>query len=73
MLVLTEEAYVRTTVSSPNGNGDEDVILHAGVVEPGGGGVTPSGGTVGLPVGILPSAKLILHRSSARKSVQASG
>jgi hypothetical protein len=73
MLVLTEEAYAQATESSPNGNVDEGVVPCAGVVGPGGGGVTPSGRAVELPVGILPSAKLILHRSLGRKSVLASG
>jgi hypothetical protein len=73
MLVLTEEAYVRTTESSPNRNADGGVVPGADVVGPGGGGVSPSGRAVELPVGILPSAKLILHRPSVRKSVLASG
>jgi hypothetical protein len=72
MLVLTEEAYAWATESSPNGNADEDVIPHAGVVRPG-GGVTPGSRAMELPVGILPLAKLILHRSSARNSVLAFG
>jgi hypothetical protein len=70
--VLTEEAYARATKSSPNGNADEDVVPHVGVVGPG-GGVAPGGRAVELPVGILPSTKLILHRSSVRNSVLASG
>jgi hypothetical protein len=73
MLVLIEEAYARATESSPNGNADEDVIPRAGVVGPGGGGVAPGDRAVELPIGILPSAKLILHRSSARNSMLASG
>jgi hypothetical protein len=73
MLVLTEEAYARATESSPNGNADEGIVPCAGVVGPGGGCVTPGGRAVELPVGILPSAKLILHRSSGRKSMLASG
>jgi hypothetical protein len=72
MLVLTEEAYARATESSPNGNADEDVVPRASVVGPG-GGVAPGGRAVELLVGILPSAKLILHRSSVRNSVLASG
>jgi hypothetical protein len=72
MLVLTEEAYARVTKSSPNGNADEGIIPCAGVVAPGGGNITPNGGVVELPVGILPSAKLILHRPSVRKSRLAS-
>jgi hypothetical protein len=73
MLVLTEEVYARATESNPNGNADGDVVPCAGVVGPGGGGVIPSGRAVELPVGILPSAKLILHRPSVRESVLASG
>jgi hypothetical protein len=73
MLVLTEEAYARATESSPNGNADEGVVPGARVVELAGGGAAPGGRTVGLPVGILPSAKLILHRSSVRKSMLPSG
>jgi hypothetical protein len=73
MLVLTEEAYARATGSSPNGNADEGVVPHAGVVELGDGGVAPGGRAMGLPVVILSSAKLILHRSSVRKSMSASG
>jgi hypothetical protein len=72
MLVLIEEAYARATESSPNGNGDEGIVPRADVVKLGGGGVAPGGRAVGLPVDILPSAKLILHRSSVRKSVSAS-
>jgi hypothetical protein len=67
MLVLTEEAYARATESSPNRNADEDVVPSAGVVELGGGGIAPGGRVMGLPVGILPSAKLILHRFSVRE------
>jgi hypothetical protein len=73
MLVLTEEAYARATESSPNGNADEGFVPGAGVVELASGGAAPSGGAKGLPFGILPSAKLILHRSSVRKSMSASG
>jgi hypothetical protein len=73
MLVLKEEVYARATESSPNGNADGDVVPCVGVVGSGGGGVTPSGGAVEFPVGILPSAKLILHRPSVRKSVLVSG
>jgi hypothetical protein len=73
MLVLTEEAYARATESSPNGNADEGVVPCAGVVGPSGGGVTPGGRAVELPVSILPSAKLILHRSSGWKSMLVSG
>jgi hypothetical protein len=73
MPVFTEEAYVRATESSLNGNADEGVVPSARVVELAGGGAAPGGRAVGLSVGILPSAKLILHRSSARKSALASG
>jgi hypothetical protein len=73
MLVLTEEAYARATESSPNGNADEDVVPGTGVVELAGGGAAPGGRSTGLPVGILPSAKLILHRPSVRESVSTSG
>jgi hypothetical protein len=73
MLVLTEEAYAQATRSNPNGNANEGVVPRVGVVELGGGGVALGGRAMGLPVGILPSAKLILHRSSVRKSVSAFG
>jgi hypothetical protein len=73
MQVFTEEAYARATESSPNGNAGEGVVPGAGVVELAGGGAAPGGGAMGLPVGILPSAKLIIHRSSVRKSMSASG
>jgi hypothetical protein len=73
MLVLIEETYARATESSPNVNADEGIVPHAGVVELAGGGTVPGGRAMGLPIGILPSAKLILHRSSARKFVSASG
>jgi hypothetical protein len=55
------------------GNADEGVVPRAGVVELAGGSTVPGGRAMGLLVGILPSAKLILHRSSARKSMPASG
>jgi hypothetical protein len=73
MLVLTEEAYARATESSPNRNADEGVVPDAGVVELAGGGATSGGGATRLLVSILPSAKLILHKSLVRKSVSASG
>jgi hypothetical protein len=73
MLVFTEEAYAQAAESSPNRNADKGVVPGAGVVELAGGGAAPGGGAMGLPVGILPSAKLILHRSLARKSMSASG
>jgi hypothetical protein len=72
MLVFTEEAYARATESSPNRNADEGIISGAGVVELGGGGAAPGDRAMGLPVSILPSAKLIVHRSSVRKSMSAS-
>jgi hypothetical protein len=62
MQVFTEEAYTRATESSPNGNAGEGVVLGTGAIELAGGGAAPGGRAVGLPVGILPSAKLILHR-----------
>jgi hypothetical protein len=73
MLVLTEEAYARATESSPNRNADEGVVPGTGVVELAGGSATSGGGATGLLVGILPLAKLILHKSLVRKSVSASG
>jgi hypothetical protein len=73
MLVLIEEAYARATESSLNRNADEGVVPSAGVVELANGGAALGGEAMGLPIGILPSAKLILHRSSARKSMSTSG
>jgi hypothetical protein len=73
MQVLTEEAYARATESSPNGNVGEGVVPGTEAIELAGGGAAPGGGAMGHPVGILPSAKLILHRSSVRKSMLASG
>jgi hypothetical protein len=73
MLVLTEEAYAWATESSPNGNAGKGVVPGTGVVELAGGGAAPGDGAMALPVDILPSAKLILHRSSVRKSMSASG
>jgi hypothetical protein len=74
MLVLTEEAYARATMSSPYGNANGDMIPGIGAIDPesAGGGAVSGGGVMGYPVGILPSAKLILHGSSVRKSVSAS-
>jgi hypothetical protein len=72
-MVLTEKAYARATESSPNGNAGEGVVPGTRVVELAGGVAAPGGGATGLPVGILPLAKLILHRSSVRKSVSVSG
>jgi hypothetical protein len=73
MQVLTEGAYARATESSPNGNADKGVVPGAGVVDLAGSGAAPGSRVVGLPVGILPLAKPILHRSSVRKSMLASG
>jgi hypothetical protein len=75
MLVLIEEAYAQAPVSSPYGNAEEDMVPGTGAIDPesAGGGTVPGDGVMGHPVGILPSAKLILHRSSMRKSVSASG
>jgi hypothetical protein len=75
MLVLTEEAYARAPVSSPYRNADEDMVPGTVAIDPesAGGGAVPDGKVMGHPVGILPSAKPILHRSSVRKSVSASG
>jgi hypothetical protein len=75
MLVLTEEAYTRATVSSPYGNADGDMVpgIRAIDLESAGGGVMLGGRVMGYPVGILPSAKLILHRSLVRKSMSVSG
>jgi hypothetical protein len=73
MQVLTEEVYAWATESSPNGNASEGVVLGTGAIELASGGAAPGGGAMGHPVGILPSAKLILHRSSVRKSVSVSG
>jgi hypothetical protein len=72
MLVLTEEAYARATESSPYGNAGEGMVLGTGAIELAGDGAAPDGGATGHPIGILPLAKLILHRSPARKSVSAS-
>jgi hypothetical protein len=73
-VVLTEEAYARAPVSSPYRNADEDMVPGTGAIDPesAGGGAVPGDGVMGHPIGILPSAKLILHRSSVRKSVSAS-
>jgi hypothetical protein len=51
------------------------MVPGTGAIDPesAGGGAVPDGGVMGHPVGILPLAKLILHRSSMRKSVSASG
>jgi hypothetical protein len=73
MLVLTEEAYVRATGSSPYGNAGEGMVPGTEAIELASGGAVPGGEATGHPIGILPLAKLILHRSSVRKSVSASG
>jgi hypothetical protein len=75
MLVLTEEAYARAPVSSPYGNADEDMVPGTGAIDPesAGGGAVLDGGVMGHHVGILLSAKLILHRSSMRNFVSAFG
>jgi hypothetical protein len=73
MLVLTEEAYARATGSSLYRNADRGMDPGTGAIELAGGGVVPGSGVMGHPVGILPSAKLILHRSSVRKSMSVSG
>jgi hypothetical protein len=75
MLVLIEEAYARAPVSSPYGNADEDMVPGTGAIDPKltGGAAVPNGGVMGHLASILPSAKLILHRSSMRKSVSMSG
>jgi hypothetical protein len=72
MLVLTEEAYARATESSPYGNAGEGMVPGTGAIELAGGGAALNGGAMGHPIGILPLAKLILHRSSVRKSMSAS-
>jgi hypothetical protein len=75
MLVLIEEAYARGAVFSPYGNAHGGIVTGVGAVdhESDGGGAAPDGGVMGCPIGILPSAKLILHRSSVRKPMSASG
>jgi hypothetical protein len=73
MLVLIEEAYARATESSPYENAGEGMVSGTRAIELAGGGTAPGGGATGHPVGILPLAKLILHRSSVRKSMSASG
>jgi hypothetical protein len=75
MLVLTEEAYAQAAGSNPYRNTNGGMMPGTGAIdlELAGGGVVPSGGVMGHPVGILPSAKLILHRSLVRKSVSTSG
>jgi hypothetical protein len=73
MLVLTEEAYAQTAESSPYENAGEGMVSSTGAIELASGGAAPGGGATGHPIGILPSAKLILHKSSVRKSVSTSG
>jgi hypothetical protein len=73
MLVLTEEAYTQATESSPNGNGDGDVAVRTGMVDPSNGGVSPDEGAAEFSVSIIPPTKLILPRPSMRKSGLVSG
>jgi hypothetical protein len=75
MLALTKEAYAQVVVFCPYGNAHGGIVLGVRGVDPRSdeGGAAPVGGVMGCPVGILPLAKLILHRSLARKSVSASG
>jgi hypothetical protein len=73
MLVLTEEAYAQATESSPYGSVGEGMVPGTRVIELAGGDATPGGGATRHLIGILPLAKLILHRSSMRKSMSASG
>jgi hypothetical protein len=73
MLVLIEEAYARAIESSPYKNAGEGVVPGTGAIELAGGGAAPGDGAMGHPISILPSTKLILHRSLVRKSVSVSG
>jgi hypothetical protein len=75
MLVLTEEAYARATMSGPYGNADGDMVPGTGAIDPKStsGGAVPGVGVMGHPIGILSSSKLILHRSSLRRSMSAFG
>jgi hypothetical protein len=73
MLVLIEKAYTQATESSPYGNAGEDVVPDTRAIELAGGGAALGGGVTGHPISILPSAKLILHRSLVRKSMSVSG
>jgi hypothetical protein len=73
MLVLIEEAYGRATGSSPYRNAGGGMVPGTGAIEMADGGAVSGGGVTGHPVGILPSAKLILHKPSVRKSMSASG
>jgi hypothetical protein len=71
MLVLIEEAYAWVAVFSPYGSAHGGIVPGVGAVDPelARGGAAPDGGVMECPVSILPSAKLILHRSSARESM----
>jgi hypothetical protein len=59
----------------PYGNANRDMVPGIEAIDPEsvGGGAVLGGEVMGHPVGILPSAKLILHRSSVRKSMSVSG
>jgi hypothetical protein len=48
MLVLTEEAYARATVSSPYGNADEGMVPGTRAIDPelAGGGAVLGGGVM---------------------------
>jgi hypothetical protein len=75
MLVLMEESYPWTAVFSPYGSVHGGIVSTAGETDPDldGSGAAPDDGTSGCPTGILPAAKLILHRSSLRDSLSAAG
>jgi hypothetical protein len=69
MLVLMEEANPWATVFSPYRNFHGGIVLATGETNPDpAGGAMPDGGMMGCPAGILPTAKLILRRSSLRDS-----
>jgi hypothetical protein len=74
MLVLMEEAYPWTAVFSPYGSAHAGIVPTAKEVDPnpGEGDATPDDGVMGCPIGILPTVKLILHRSLPRDSMSAS-
>jgi hypothetical protein len=73
MLVLTEEAYAQATGSSPYRNAGEGMVSGTEAIKLAGGGTAPGGGATGHLIDILPLAKLILHKSSVRKSMLVSG
>jgi hypothetical protein len=75
MLVLMEEAYPWAAVFSPYGNVHGDIACAARETDPdpAGGGTASDGGMEGCPAGLLPIAKIILHRSSLRDYVLAAG